>query len=56
MLYRQLGTTGLQMTAFSFCTWQTFGETVDLATADRIVSVDRLDAGLMQKLAGILEG
>jgi voltage-dependent potassium channel beta subunit len=38
MLYRQLGTTGLQMTAFSFGTWQTFGETVDLATADRIVS------------------
>lgn len=38
MLYRQLGGTGLQMTAFSFGTWQTFGETVDVNLADRIVS------------------
>lgn len=38
MNYRTVGKTGLKIPALSYGTWQTFGETVDDATADRIVS------------------
>lgn len=39
MNYRYVGKSGLKIPALSYGTWQTFGETVDDATADRIVSV-----------------
>jgi voltage-dependent potassium channel beta subunit len=38
MNYRNLGKTGLKLSALSYGTWQTFAETVDDATADTIVT------------------
>ncbi len=38
MIFNQLGRTGLKISALSYGTWQTFGETVELPEADAIVS------------------
>ena len=45
MLYRRLGRTGLQVSALSFGSWVTFGHSVDLGDARRLIT-QAFDAGI----------